>query len=79
MTDYTLQRIDFLTHAVQQISTALAQVVGQSQSLAKELQETRTILEALGQVHELEWVDEVKSWVDVAKLKALRAHPRGEN
>ena len=76
MSDYMQQRIDILTQQVQQLSVALAQVAGQSQSLAKELQETRNILESLGAAQGLEWVGEVKNWVAVAKLKDLRAHPR---
>ena len=76
MSDYTQQRLDVLTAQVQQLNAALAQVAGQSQSLAKELQETRNILESLGAAQGLEWLGEVKNWVAVAKLKDLRAHPR---
>ena len=74
--DYTQQRLDMLSQQVAQLNAMLAQVAAQSQSLAKELQETRNILEALGFAHGLEWLGEVKNWVAVAKLKDLRAHPR---
>lgn len=78
MTDYEQQRMDGLTMQVAQLRGLVEQLAREGQSLAKELQATRDILEALGATSGLEWLPEVRAWVSREKLQALRMSPRGE-
>lgn len=78
MTDYEQQRMDSLTMMMAQLRGLVEQLAREGQGLAKELQATRDILEALGATSGLEWLEEMKAWVDQEKIQALRRKPRGE-
>ena len=62
-------QISGLAQQIQQLSTAL-------QTQGTQLKETRDLLEAMGKAQGLEWSQDLKQWVSVAKLSALRSSPR---
>ena len=58
--------------ALQAQGQQLLQVI---QTHATQLQETRDLLEKLGHAMGLEWSQDLKQWVSLKKLAALRSSP----
>lgn len=65
-----------------QLGAQLTALQAQAQSLVQaiqtqssQLQETRDILEKLGKALGLEWSQDLKQWVSLKKLAALRSSP----
>ena len=60
-----------------EVEQKLLSIINAVNLLAQQLQETRTILEQLGAVSELEYSQNIKEWVLKSKLIELRNNPRG--
>ena len=61
---------------VEKLRQANIQLLAGIQGLQAMVKDTRTCMDKLAKISELEWSQDVKDWVSAAKLAELKRNPR---
>lgn len=78
MDENHVQKHELLIQSIQQLAGANKVLEGRLKDLAKDLQQTRNLLEGLAAIGGLEYSQDLQAWVSKKKLDELRRNPREE-